>query len=172
MKKERTMQRGLISFFAMIVSVLLLALNFVGDFLPAQAKDLDSKYNLPGYSYALLSPSEAKSKLASLETLEPTDRLLRLSQLIFESYVHRTRGAYQRRPWDNWYLYLRALWNPRFLSSQDGEFLWSKGGGYCDQAATIFVDYATRLGFEVRIAWLTGHVVAEVFIPELGWASF
>ncbi len=103
-----------------------------------------------------------------LEPLTPRDKMTRLLSLVSSSYIHIPAQPYLIKPWDNWWLWLRGQLNPKYLQSQDVDFLWRRGAGFCDQAAMIFVGKAKELGFKARLVWLGGHVISEVVIPDAG----
>jgi hypothetical protein len=91
-----------------------------------------------------------------------------LLRIVSQSFIHKADGPYYLGFFDNWIMWVRSLTDPRAKISQDGEFLWRVGYGFCDQAATVYVSLAKQLGFRARILWLEGHVVAEVLVPNLG----
>jgi hypothetical protein len=91
-----------------------------------------------------------------------------LLDIVSRTFIHKADGAYHLNAFDNWIMWVRSSFDPRAKISQDGDLLWRRGHGFCDQAAMVFVSLAQQLGFRSRLLWLEGHVVAEVLVPELG----
>lgn len=123
------------------------------------------------YDYKTLGWREAKLQASKLSTndLSPEDKAKGLFDLISRSFIH-TPSEYDIKLWDNWVMWLGGnIIDTRYLKSQDPDFLWKRGGGFCSQAAMIFVSKGRELGLKTRLIAMTGHVVAEVYLPGLGW---
>jgi len=127
---------------------------------------------IAGYHFRILDLKKTEVEFEKLKTsaIPPIDKARKLLDLIYGSYLH-TNEKYTIKPWDNWLLWFWAFLNERHLESQDGDFLWKRGGGFCHQAATIYAAKGAELGFETRIVWLNGHVISQILIPDLGWRA-
>jgi len=148
---------------------VLLLLNCLGYLQPPITPSTAVEAAPTGYYERVRTWNEAQQSFQSLRaaTVSHREKARALLDIIFESYLHSREFPYLITPFDNWYLWLRGQMTPRYLQSQDAELLWRRGGGYCDQAAMIYVAKARELGLQAYLAWLEGHVIATVS-PEPG----
>ncbi|MCI5064442.1 hypothetical protein MRY87_01815 [bacterium] len=133
---------------------------------------------VPNYHCRTVRYEEAQRSLDELydqgDEIPESEIARRLFQLVSSSFVHRSQ-SYRTRPWDNWYFWFRSVAAPtRFESellvdSQDPVLLWKRGGGFCHQAAWIYVAHLRSLGVDARLLKLPNHYLAEVFEPGSGW---
>ena len=164
--------RKAISDLSMLGGVILLALNLWGVLKPAESPYRQAPESAPaGYYDRTISPRAARKEFeilgASVKSEE--EKAARLLELVSGSFIHRRESAYLIKPWDNWLLWLAGFWDKRYRISQDADFLWRRGAGFCDQAAVVFVAAAKKLGLLAGLLWLDGHVLAEVLVPGQGW---
>lgn len=154
------------------IGLLLLIINAVGSFLePVIQTDPKERKPVPGYDYRTLSWEEANRQFLELseKNISPEEKARVLFKLISESFIH-TPSSYKITLWENWILWLGGtLSNKKYLKSQAPDFLWKRGGGFCNQASIIFAAKGKELGLQTRIIGLKGHVVAEVNLFDKGW---
>jgi hypothetical protein len=146
----------------------LLGLNVVGLLRPAERVAAPASAAVPGYHDRRLPRAEAEAQYADLlaATAPGLEEARRLNRIVSDYLVH---DEHVIQPWDNWYLWLLGFVDPMRRHTQDAGLLWRRGRGQCHQAAIVYAERARRLGFEPRLVWMNGHVIAQVGIPDAGW---
>ncbi len=157
---------------AVYSGVFLLLINAAGFLVsPEIESNPGERAPVANYDNRTLAWPDAKRQFLELRSdpISPEDKARGLFKLVFESFLH-TESYNNIKLWENWILWLGGtLLDRRYLKSQDPDFIWKRGGGHCSQAVTIFVAKGQQLGLKTRIVGLSGHVVAEVFLPDKGW---
>lgn len=126
---------------------------------------------IANYDFRTLELEKAQRQFKNLqsENITEEEKAQQLFALISGSFVH-TPSYNHIKPWENWILWMGGtLKDKKFLRSYNPDLLWKKGGGFCSQAALIFAAKGQGLGLKTRLIGLTGHVVAEVYLPDKGW---
>lgn len=151
-------------------SLIGITLNLYGEFFPDKTEILPGLPNQPqDYQGRSLLPDNALNEFNALAGSAPPlseETARKVFSLVSASFIHAPSYANEIRPQDNWIMWIRGLGNPRYRYSQDGEYLWKRGEGFCDQAAAIYVQAVKSLGFRARLIWLEGHVITEVRLSD------
>lgn len=161
-----------VALLAFLLGCLLLIANGAGFFIGSVAEnDPTDRKPVLNYDYRTLAWTEANRQFLELlnNNIPPEGKAKSLYGLVSKSFIH-TPSYNKIKLWENWMLWLAGtLFNRHFFKSQDPDFLWKRGGGHCSQASIIFVAKGKDLGLKTRLIGLSGHVVAEVYLPEKGW---
>jgi transglutaminase superfamily protein len=165
-------QKFNIALLSFVLGVLLLIVNAVGFFTgPVPDTHPEGREPVANYDFRTLDPEEANRQIADLKNknFSAKQKAHRLFELISQSFIH-TPSFYKIKPWENWIFWIGGVvFGEKYLKSQDPDTLWKRGGGYCNQAAIIFVAKGQDLGLKTRLIGLKRHVVAEVYLPDIGW---
>ncbi|MCH8313605.1 MAG: transglutaminase domain-containing protein [Nitrospinae bacterium] len=165
-------QKYIVAWVSLLLGCLLLIINSIGFIMgPVVNTNLKGRKPVSNYDYRTLILADANHQFSELlkKNISPEDKARGLFELISRSFIH-TPSEYRIKAGDNWIMWLGGtLFDRRYFKSQDPDFLWKKGGGFCSQAAIIFVAKGKELGLKTRLIGLKGHVVAEVYLPDKGW---
>jgi transglutaminase superfamily protein len=164
-------QKYWVTWFFLLLGGGLLTINCVGFLIGSVISNFpEVRKPVPNFDYRTLSWEKAQSKFSRLlkNDISLEQKAKKLFGLVSRSFMHTS--SYKIKPWDNWMLWLGGIiLDKKYLDSQDPDLLWKAGGGFCHQAATIYVSKGKDLGLETRLIGLSGHVVAEVYLPGKGW---
>lgn len=157
-----------------LVCIALVILNICGTLPYDQSfNNLYSASNpIPGRHFRRTPIDLAMNHANELinSNLSDPQRAGRLFELISDSFLHQEPSAIKIS--DNWILWVLGIWDRNYRTEiQDTDFLWKRASGFCRQAAMLYADWASRLGLKARVVLLTGHVVAEVYLPNFGWLT-
>lgn len=164
-------QKYWLTLLSFVLGCLLLLVNGVGFFIGPVESSLKTSKPVTNFDNRTLSWKEANTQLSRLSNrnFSADEKAKGLFELISKFYIH-TPFHYNIKPWDNWILWLGGnILDEKYLWSQNPDLLWERGGGFCNQAAMIFASKGKDLGLKTRLIALSGHVVAEVYLPNKGW---
>lgn len=149
------------------LGVALLLLNLAGWLLPPVPAGSGGP---PGYLDRPRSVAESEVLIAELRAVpEPGLReAQRLAAVVGDHVVHDHHAV---QPWDDWVLWSLGLLDADARDTIDAELIWRRGRGQCHQAAYVYAEQARALGFDPRLVWMNGHVIAQVEIPGAGWRA-
>lgn len=153
------------------IGIILLVSMLYGMFRPGLKTISESKiYQAPqAYYQNILEYQSAQKEFEQLKSnsnLSNHEKSQKLLEIISNSFLHIPDRAIKIDFFDNWFLWLSALKNPQHLISQDADFMWRRGGGFCDQAAMIYSAKAQELDIPARLVWLNGHVISEILLDK------